>query len=129
MALKRLNTEHYIAIGYLALPKKGGKTVAQIAEECEVTERTIYNWLKEPLFEKELKAEMIRNSRDKLPELLASLAEIAIEDKNAAMAKLALQVNGMLTDKYEIEAVDNGKGIDREAIKERLERLRASDIE
>ncbi|MDT2236633.1 hypothetical protein P7H19_10490 [Paenibacillus larvae] len=38
-----------------------------------------------------------------MPELIDSLTEIAIRDGNAAMAKLALQINGMLTDRIEVE--------------------------
>ncbi|KEK22481.1 phBC6A51 family helix-turn-helix protein [Bacillus gaemokensis] len=103
MALKRLNTEHLTAIKWLALPNRDGKTYEEIANECGVTRRTLQEWRKDPLFERELKKEMVRNSQDKLPELIASLSEIAIRDGNAAMAKLALQINGMLTDKVEVE--------------------------
>ncbi|MHA4153207.1 phBC6A51 family helix-turn-helix protein [Bacillus cereus] len=103
MALKRLNTEHLTAIKWLALPNKGGKTYKEIADLCGVHEQSLYNWRKDTLFERELKKEMVRNSQDRLPELIASLSEIAIRDGNAAMAKLALQINGMLTDKVEVE--------------------------
>ncbi|MGC4375790.1 phBC6A51 family helix-turn-helix protein [Fictibacillus sp. Mic-4] len=120
MAIKRLNAEHLIAISWLAQPKKGGKTIAEIAELCGVTERSIYNWLKDPLFERELKAQMIRNSRDKLPELIDSLAEIAIRDGNAAMAKLALQINGMLVEKHEVETKANSGDIDYDALDDEI---------
>lgn len=116
MAFKRLNTEHLIAIGYLSQPKKGGKTYEEIAQECGVTRRTLQEWRKDPLFERELKAEMVRRSQDKLPELIESLAEIAIRDGNAAMAKLALQINGMLTDKVEIETKKSDGDIDYDAL-------------
>ncbi|MGN4664746.1 hypothetical protein CON13_28940 [Bacillus cereus] len=104
MALKRLNTEHLTAIKWLALPNKGGKTYEEIASECGITRRYLLEWRKDPLFERELKKEMVRNSQDQLPELIASLSEIAIRDGNAAMAKLALQINGMLVDKIEVDA-------------------------
>jgi transposase-like protein len=116
MALKRLNTEHLIAIKWLALPKKGGKTIAEIAQIAGVSEQSIYNWRKDPLFERELKREMIRSSQDQLPELITSLSEIAIRDGNAAMAKLALQINGMLTDKVEIETKESVGSIDYDAL-------------
>lgn len=116
MALKRLNTEHYTAIKLLAIPKQGGKTLAEIAEECGVSERALYSWRKDSLFDRELKAEMIRNSQDKLPELIASLSEIAIRDGNAAMAKLALQINGMLTDKVEIDTKGKTDDVDYDAL-------------
>lgn len=104
MAFKSLSAEHLIAIQWLALPKRGGKTIEEIAELCGVHRATIFEWKKDPLFESELKRQMVRNSQDKLPELIESLSAIAIRDGNAAMAKLALQINGLLTDKVEVEA-------------------------
>lgn len=106
MALKRLNTEHLTAINYFALPNKGGKTNDEIAKICGVSRQSIQNWRNDPLFERELKKQMVRNSQDRLPELIESLSEIAIRDGNAAMAKLALQINGMLVDKVEVESKD-----------------------
>ena len=123
MALKSLGPEHYIAIQWLSLPKKGGKTYEEIAELCGVHPNTIANWRKDPLFEAELKRQMVRNSQDKLPELIESLAEIAIRDGNAAMAKLALQINGLLTDKIEVETKVN-ENVDVEALRQRIEAYR-----
>lgn len=116
MALKRLNTEHLMAINYFALPNKGGKTNEEIAEICGVSRQSIQNWRNDPLFERELKKQMVRNSQDRLPELIESLSEIAIRDGNAAMAKLALQINGMLVDKVEVETKDATNKIDYEGI-------------
>ncbi|WPS88830.1 phBC6A51 family helix-turn-helix protein [Brevibacillus halotolerans] len=103
MAFKSLNTEHYIAIGYLSQPKRSGKTMEEIAKECGVDRTTLYNWRKDPLFERELKRAIIRESIDRLPEVIESMADAAIDDKNAAAAKLVLQVNEMLTDRVEVE--------------------------
>ncbi|EJS63416.1 transposase [Bacillus sp. RC251] len=116
MALKRLNTEHLTAINYFALPNKGGKTNDEIAKICGVSRQSIQNWRNDPLFERELKKQMVRNSQDRLPELIESLSEIAIRDGNAAMAKLALQINGMLVDKVEVETKDATNKIDYEGI-------------
>ncbi|MBA9027534.1 phBC6A51 family helix-turn-helix protein [Peribacillus huizhouensis] len=116
MALKRLNAEHLLAIQYLSLPRKGGKTDEEIAQISGVSRQSIHNWRKDPLFERELKKQIVRNSQDRLPELVESLAEIAIRDGNAAMAKLALQINGMLTDKVEIETKGSDKDIDYDAL-------------
>ncbi|MGG2024231.1 phBC6A51 family helix-turn-helix protein [Gottfriedia sp. S16(2024)] len=120
MALKRLNAEHHIAIKYLSQPKKGGLTIEEIAEKAGVSRATIFNWRKEPLFERELKREMIRQSQDRLPELIESLAEIAIRDGNAAMAKLALQINGMLTDKVEVETKVTTNEVDIDALDDEI---------
>jgi predicted DNA-binding protein YlxM (UPF0122 family) len=121
MALKRLEAHHLIAIGYLSLPKRGGKTMEEIAHECGVSRQSIYDFLKDDLFEKELKKQMVRNTQEKLPDLLESLVDIAMRDGNAAMAKLALQVNGMLTDKLEVETKSGNDAGDIEAMKERIE--------
>lgn len=116
MAFKRLNTEHLIAIKYLSLPQKGGKTFEEIAQLCGVSRRSLQEWRKDPLFERELKREMVRNTQDQLPELLASMGEIAISDKNAAMAKLVLQVHDMLTEKVEVESKGKTDGINYEEL-------------
>ncbi|WP_046214803.1 phBC6A51 family helix-turn-helix protein [Paenibacillus wulumuqiensis] len=117
---RALTTEMYIAIKWMALPKRGGKTYEELAELVGVHRATLFEWKKNPVFEAELKREMIRNTQDKLPELLDSLIDIAIADGNAAMAKLALQVNGMLTDRVEIETKDSSDGVDLDALKDRI---------
>lgn len=127
MASKSLNTEQYIAIGYLALPRQQRPSVEKIAEECGVHRATIYEWKKDPLFERELKTQMIRNSQEKLPELIESLAEIAIRDGNAAMAKLALQINGMLTDKVEVETKTTD-ATDTDALRAKLEAFKQRKV-
>ncbi|HDR6289504.1 TPA: hypothetical protein QCU33_005654 [Bacillus cereus] len=132
MALKRLNTEHLTAINYFALPNKGGKTNDEIAKICGVSRQSIQNWRNDPLFERELKKQMVRNSQDRLPELIESLSEIAIRDGNAAMAKLALQINGMLVDKVEVESKDATNKIDYEGIDKDIasfeERIEEEDV-
>lgn len=60
MAFKRLNTEHYIAIKLLAAPRHNGLTMDQIAEQAGCARSTLYEWKKDPLFERELKREIVR---------------------------------------------------------------------
>jgi len=121
MALKRLNAEHLLAIQYLSQPKKAGKTDEEIAEICGVSRQSIYNWRKDPLFERELKSQMIRNNRDRLPEVIESLSQIAIDTGNAAAAKLLLQINGMLTDKVEVETKVSVAEVDYDALDDEIE--------
>lgn len=65
---------------------------------------------------------MQRRNRDRLPELIDSLVDMAIEQKNAAMAKLALQVNGMLVDQVSIEKKKPEEAeIDYDALDEEIE--------
>ena len=116
MALKRLLTEHLIAIKLLARPKRGGLTMEEVAKECGVARSTLYEWKKEPLFEAELKREMVREGQSRLPEVLANMYTVAAETENAAMAKLVLQLNGMLTDKVEVTANGKADSIDYDAL-------------
>lgn len=120
MAKKALTADQTVAVEWLSLPRKGGKTYAEIAAMCGVTDRTLENWRKDATFDAELKRAIIRNNSARLPELVESLADIAIRDGNAAMAKLALQVNGMLTDKVEVETKGDG-ATDVESLRQRIE--------
>jgi transposase-like protein len=119
MALKRLNTEHYIAIKLLALPNRGGKTMDEVAKECGVARSTLYEWKKDPLFDRELNKEIVREGKSRLPEVIANMYTVAAETENAAMAKLVLQLNGMLTDKVEVTA-NKADGIDYDALDDEL---------
>ncbi|PAD72442.1 phBC6A51 family helix-turn-helix protein [Paenibacillus campinasensis] len=123
---KQLNAAQYVAIEWLSIPNKGGKTYEEIAGICGVHLNTLKQWRKDKTFDAELKRAIIRNNSHKLPELVESLAEIAIRDGNAAMAKLALQVNDMLTDRVEVDSKDSGN-TDIEALKQRIAALKKDD--
>lgn len=123
---KQLTASQHIAIEWLSIPNKGGKTYEEIAGICGVHLNTLKQWRKDKAFDAELKRAIIRNNSDKLPELVESLAEIAMRDGNAAMAKLALQVNDMLTDRVEVDSKDSG-GTDIEALKQRIAAFKNSD--
>lgn len=120
MALK---PEQYDAIKYLAQPKQGGLTQEQIAERCGVARSTLYEWKRKPEFEAELKAEIVRRSHDRLPELIDSMARYAIEDGNAAMAKLVLEANRMLTKQTEL-SVNEAKAVSTEELEARLAKFK-----
>lgn len=113
MTITRLGTEHYIAINYLAIPKRGGMTMQQIADEAGVSRQSLYNWLDNRTFDAELKKRIIRNTRNKLPEVTQAMVEAVTEDRNAAMAKLILQMNDMLTDSINVgDKLDSAGDID-----------------
>jgi predicted transcriptional regulator len=120
MMSERLRVEHYTAIEFLALPKQGGFTMDQIAEKCGVSRQTIHNWRKNPAFEAELKRQIIRNTQKHLPELTQAMVKHAIEQGNAAMAKLVLQMNDMLTDAVSVDEKLTVAG-DVDAMKQRRE--------
>ena len=123
---KTLSADQTVAIEWLSQPNRGGKTYEEIAIICGVHFNTLGNWRKDAFFDRELKRAIIRNNSDRLPELVASLTEIAIRDGNAAMAKLALQVNDMLTDKVEVETKDSGV-TDVDALRQRIAALQKRD--
>jgi hypothetical protein len=127
MAKKLLRPEQYVAIEWLAQPKYGGKSLGDIAELCNIDPKTLYNWRRDDAFQAELKREMVRRSQDRLPELIESLADIAIRDGNAAMAKLALQINGMLVDKVEVETKTIEGTVDMDKVDAELERFANRD--
>lgn len=120
----RLETEHYIAIHYLALPKRGGLTMQELADKCGVSRQTLYRWQDDPVFAAELKKRMIRNSRAMLPDMIHEAAKGVTEDRNAAMFKLFLQMNDMLTDAVNVEDKLNQQG-DIEAMQARIKEYKA----
>lgn len=119
MALKRLNTEHYIAIKLLAMPQRGGKTMDEVAKEAGCARSTLYEWKKDPLFDRELNKEIVREGKSRLPEVIANMYAVAAETENAAMAKLVLQLNGMLTDRVEV-STGKAEGIDYDALDDEI---------
>ena len=121
MALK---PEQYDAIQYLSQPNKGGLTYEQIAERCGVARSTIFEWKRKPEFEAELKSTIVRRSHDRLPELIDSMARFAIEDGNAAMAKLILEANRMLMKQTEVN-VSKPKSVTTEELQRRLAEIKA----
>ena len=97
--MKYLNENQYKAIGLLL----EGKKHVEIAEEIGVHRNTITNWTKEDLFQSELRKAATRHSQNRLGELVSKMYEVAINDRSAAMAKLLLQMQGMITDKHIVE--------------------------
>ncbi|MDR4936053.1 phBC6A51 family helix-turn-helix protein [Rossellomorea marisflavi] len=126
MTLKRLEAQHHLAIQYLAMPNHNGMTYQQIADECGVHVNSIGNWRKDPLFERELKREIVRNTQKRLPEMMQSMIDHAIKDGNAAAAKLIMTANDMLTDRVEVSQANEG-GKDLADIKARLERYKRAE--
>lgn len=121
---KKLSEKQYAAIEYLSLPKRGGMTYEQIAEEVGITDRTLRDWRKEDAFNEELKRQVVRSTLDRLPEIMASTADHIINDGNAAMFRTLLQAHGMLTERVEVDNKSAG-ATDVDAMKAEIERMRA----
>lgn len=125
MAIKQLHASHYLAITELAKPSGQRKTVDEIAVLCGVHRSTIFEWKKDPTFERELKRQIVRGTIGRLPDVFEAIPDIIIKDGNAAMFKALLQAHDMLTDKVEVNTSDNsGNNIDRAALQARLDKLK-----
>lgn len=122
---KRLNEKQIAAIEYLSLPKRGGMTFKQIAEEVGVSEQTIHRWRNDDVFSAALNRKIVRNTQDRLPELFDAAINGVIEEKNAALFRTLIQAHGLLTEKHEIDAKSN-TGADLDEIKAQITRIRAS---
>lgn len=115
----RLEAHHLIAINYLALPRRGGLTMQQIADEAQVSRQTVYDWLDNPVFAAELKKRMIRNTRDAMPNMINEAMKGVTEDRNAAMFKLFLEMNDMLANDINVgDKLDEAGDLD--AVKARI---------
>jgi transcriptional regulator with XRE-family HTH domain len=120
---KKLSELQIAAIEFLAVPKRGGLTYAEIAEKVGVDERTILRWRNDDTFHNALTRKIIRNTSDRLPEVLASVPDHIINDGNAAMLRTLLQAHGLLTDKVEVETKGDSAS-DLDAMKAEIERFR-----
>lgn len=127
MSKRRLNEKQIAAIEYLALPNKGGLTDAEIAEEIGIDRSTLYRWKNDDVFYRELTRKIIRNTTERLPEIMASIPDHIINDGNAALFRTLLQAHGLLTEKVEVESKGND-GADIDAMKAEIERFKRKDV-
>lgn len=119
---KRLHDKQYAAIELLALPKRGGLTYEQVAEEVGCDRSTLRNWRNDDDFNEELKRKIMRNTLDRMPEVLDSIPDHIINDGNAAMFRTLLQAHSMLTEKHEVSTTDNNT--DADALKAEIARFK-----
>ena len=121
--MKRLTEKQLAAITILAQPQRAGLTYEQIAERVGVSRQTLHEWRKDQKFNDELKKEIVRNTIEDLPAIMASVPQHIIKDGNAALFRTLLQAHGLLTEKVEVANV--GNDADAEAIKAEIERMKA----
>lgn len=117
--MAKLTDKQHAAIAYLSLPKRGGLTYEQVAEEVGIDVKTLRTWRKQDGFNTELKNEIVRTTLDSLPDIMASIPQHIIADGNAALFRTLLQAHGLLTDKVEVESKGSGT-VDIDAIKARM---------
>lgn len=122
MIMKQLNEQQIAAIDYLAR-NDHGLTHEQIAEKVGVTVRTLYRWKKDHAFVAEWKHQIIRESIERLPEVMESMADNIIETGNAAGFRTYIQLHGMLTEQVSVETT-SGSGLDAADLRAEIKRLR-----
>lgn len=121
---KKLGEKQVAAIALLALPKRGGLTYDEVAEKVGIARSTLQEWRKDDSFNDELKRQIVRNTLDDLPEIMASIPQHIIAEGNAALFRTLLQAHGMLTDKVEVES-KGAHTTDIDAMKAEIERMKA----
>ena len=111
--MRYLNENQYKAIELLLQGKKN----VEIAEELGIHRNTVTNWTKEELFQSELRKGATRHGQNRLGELVLKMYDVAINEGSAAMAKLILQSQGMLSEKHIVErespSASNGINYDK----------------
>lgn len=121
--MAKLNEKQYAAITLLSVPKRGGLTYEQIADQVGVSRRTLQEWRKSDEFTSELKNEIVRNTLDSLPEIMESIPRHIIDSGNAALFRTLLQAHGLLTERVELDTKGSSAG-DVEAMRAKIEELR-----
>src|SRR5690606_27039050 len=114
------------AITILAQPKRGGLTNGEVAEQVGVARSTLYEWKKSETFQKEIKKEIVRNTSDRLTKVFESIIDNIIETGNEAAFRTLTQMQGLLTDKVEIETKSAEAKNDMEKMKAEIAQFRSS---
>lgn len=125
----RLNEKQIAAIAILSQPKRGGLTYDQVAEQVGVAKSTLFEWKKLDNFDKALNKEIVRVTKDRLPDVFDSIIDNIMSTGNAAAFRTLIQAHGMLTDKIEMKTTDNGSASDIDEIKRRIAEMRGTDNE
>ena len=109
---KKLSEQQIAAIEYLAQPKRGGLTYAEIAEKVGVDDSTLFRWRNDDVFHNELNRRIVRSLSDRLPEMMSSIPDHVINDGNAALFRTAMQALGLLTEKVEVDTKSSATDMD-----------------
>lgn len=127
MTAQQLTSQHHEAIALLI----EGKSQTEVAEELGIHRNTVGNWVRDNVaFDKAYKDAIRRITHRRMPELMNAMMETAISEGSAAMAKLILEANGMLTQKHEVSATTSENGpVDIDKMKARVAAWRSESNE
>lgn len=124
MAKRKLSEKQLAAITILAQPNRGGyETYEQVAEAVGVTRNGLGNWRKQDEFNEELKRQIMRNTLDRLPDIMDSIPDHIIRDGNAALFRTLLQAHNMLREQVEVTSNTNNTSVDE--IRAQVAKMRA----
>ena len=118
-----LTPEQRIAVEYLSQPKNGGKTLAEIAEMCGVSERQLYRWRIDPVFAKQVRERTLNNVALHLPQVLDTLTERAVSGSSIKAIEVWLRANGLLTPEVQVTPVQPKDDRSRESLEASIAEL------
>lgn len=119
--MKDFHDKQIIAIELMSLPKRGGLTYKEIAENCGVDEKTLWRWRQDPKFVEAVTKRAIMRLHEDLPEVFqANLKEA--KKGHVRSVDLLYKLLGLLTDKSEVEIKDTAK--DNDEVRNKIEEMK-----
>jgi transposase-like protein len=116
--------EQLKAIEYLALPKRGGKMLKEIAEEIGISERQLRRWRRDERFLAEVRRRSMQLMSESLPDVNQILMEQIMKTGSAKHLELFYRTQGLLKDTQHLEVSQVVDRRSNEAIQEEIEELR-----
>ncbi|MFC4022704.1 phBC6A51 family helix-turn-helix protein [Oceanobacillus longus] len=101
------STNMQIAAELLALPSRGGHTLKEISEKAEISERQLRNWRNDPRFQRLVETKTKNFVRERMPDVLNTVLDAAINDRSGKHAELLMKMQGMFTEKHEVVAIQD----------------------
>lgn len=90
------------AIEILSLPNKGGFQYKEIAEMCNINEKTLKRWRNEENFQREIQKRVLRNLNEALADVMDSTVKRAVQG-SGKHAELIMKALGILKDTHIVE--------------------------
>lgn len=118
--MKRLDSRHYQAMELLL---SGQYTNKEVAQAVGISERQFYRWMEDPLFIKGYNNMVVAYGKGRLAAVMDSMYDSAIQDKNAAAAKLILEATKILGKGEDVNVNIENKSIDMGEIKRKLKEM------
>ncbi|OXM82499.1 phBC6A51 family helix-turn-helix protein [Paenibacillus rigui] len=119
-----LTHEQLTAIEYLSLPRNGGRSLEDIASECGISVRTLYDWRSSELFAAEVRRRTMQRVAEHLPAVMDTLTRKAMEGSSIRAVETWLKAQGMLSAEMVIRPAAPEDDRSNESIEAEIERLR-----